>query len=86
MMCLNKKFYYLILNTKLLQMSTTAAPKNRKLLEREVESKRKDVERLMAYIKPDEEECIRVLVEKKTKKEEEIINCYWFQCMTFKLN
>lgn len=60
-------------------MSTTAAPKNRKLLEREVESKRKDVERLMAYIKPDEEECIRVLVEKKTKKEEEINNCYWFQ-------
>lgn len=56
---------------------------NRKLLEKEVESKRRNVESYRNYIVPREDECISVLEAKKSEKEEELKNCYWMQCMIF---
>lgn len=55
--------------------------KNRKLLEMEVEHKRRDLMKYKEYIDPKDNECVRVLEAEKTKKEEDFKNCYWIQCM-----
>lgn len=52
---------------------------NRKLLEKEVESKRKNFESYRDHIVPKDDECISVLEAKKSEKEEELKNCYWMQ-------
>lgn len=55
--------------------------KNRKVLEKEVESKRRNFESYRDHIVPKEDECISVLEAKMSEKEEELKNCYWMQCM-----
>lgn len=53
--------------------------KNRKLLEMEVEHKRRELMKYKEYINPKDNECVRVLEAEKTKKEEDLKNCYWIQ-------
>lgn len=55
--------------------------KNRKLLEKEIESKRKSFESYKHYINPKPNEDIYVLEAKISDKEEELKTYYWFSCM-----
>lgn len=55
--------------------------KNRKLLEKEIESKRKSFESYKHYINPKPNEDISVLEAKISDKEEELKTYYWFSCM-----
>lgn len=52
--------------------------KNRKLLEKEIESKRKSFESYRHYIDPDSDEDISVLEAQISDKEEELKTYYWF--------
>lgn len=64
-----------------LTMFATEPPvfKSRKLLEKEIESKRRNLETFEKYIVPKDDECIKVLEAMKTKKEMELKNCLWIQ-------
>lgn len=57
----------------------SSGSQNRKLLEKEVESKRKNLESYRKLIAPRKDECISVLEAKKSKKEAEMRNCYRLQ-------
>lgn len=57
--------------------------KNRKILEMEVDSKRRNLMKYKEYFVPKDNECVRVMEAEKTRKEEELKNCYWIQCMLF---
>lgn len=59
-----------------LQMS-----KNRKILENEIESKRKSLDSYKHYINPRPDEDISVLEAKISDKKEELKTYYWFSCM-----
>lgn len=50
-------------------------------LEREIEKKRKSLDGYKKCIDPKEYEIISVLEAKKSKKEKELKNCYWNQCI-----
>lgn len=57
--------------------------KERQKLEEDIENARQELEICKHNVNPQKNESIRILSEKKSKKEEELKNCYWFQCMTF---
>lgn len=57
--------------------------KQREKLEEDIENSRQELEKYQHYINPQKNESFGILSEKKSKKEEELKNCYWFQCMTF---
>lgn len=56
--------------------------KNRMQMEKELKSKLESLEGLRKHICPKNDDIICVLEAKKSKKEEELKNCYWFQCMS----
>lgn len=56
--------------------------KNRIQMEKELKSKLESLEGLRKHICPENDDIICVLEAKKSKKEEELKNCYWFQCMS----
>lgn len=69
-----------------LQMAASHGPVSRKkqLLEEEIEYKQKSLIGYKEYVKPSKNEIICVLEAKKSKKEAELKNCYWIQCMATK--
>lgn len=50
-----------------------------KELKKQIKSKEKDLHIYKTLINPKENESITVLTERKTEKEKEYKNCYWFQ-------
>lgn len=63
--------------------SSNDMSKQREKLEEDIENSRQELEKYQHYINPQKNESFGILSEKKSKKEEELKNCYWFQCMTF---
>lgn len=61
-------------------MAAPQGPVSRKLLEKEIEYKRKSFKAYKEYVKPKNEDIICVLEAKKLQKEEELKKCYWIQC------
>lgn len=61
-------------------MAAPQGPVSRKLLEKEIEYKRKSFKAYKEYVKPKNEDIICVLEAKKLKKEEELKKCFWIQC------
>lgn len=60
-------------------MAAPQRPVSRKLLEKEIEYKRKSFKAYKEYVKPKNEDIICVLEAKKLQKEEELKKCYWIQ-------
>lgn len=56
---------------------------NRKKLEKEIESKRQDLEKYRKYINPKSYESISILSDRKYEKQKELDGCWWFQCNTY---
>lgn len=67
-------------------MAAPQGPVSRKLLEKEIEYKRKSLKAYKQYIKPKNDGFICVLEAKNLKKEEELKKCYWIQCMAILKN
>lgn len=67
-------------------MSDSQAPVFRKKqsLEKDIEYKRENLKAYKKYINPQKDEQISVLRAKKLKKELEMKNCFWIQCMVIK--
>lgn len=62
--------------------ASQATDSRKKQLEKDIEDKRKRLNAYKEYIKPKDDETICVLEAKKSKKEKELKNSYWIQCMT----
>lgn len=60
--------------------SQASVSRRRRLLEKEVESKKNSLESYRRYIVPSYDECVSVLEAKKSTKEEDLKNLHWFQC------
>lgn len=52
---------------------------NRKKLEKEIDSKRQDLEKYRKYINPKSYESISILSDRKYEKQKELDGCWWFQ-------
>lgn len=59
--------------------SSNDMSKQREKLEEDIENSRQELEKYQHYINPQKNESFGILSEKKSKKEEELKNCYWFQ-------
>lgn len=66
-------------------MMNSDMSEDRQKLEEDIKNSRQELEKCQNYVNPQNNESIRILSEKKSKKEEELQNCYWFQCMNFLL-
>lgn len=60
-------------------MNSDNMSEDRQKLEENIENSRQELEKYRNSIIPQNNESIRILSEKKSKKEEELKNCYWFQ-------
>lgn len=61
--------------------ASQAIDSRKKQLEKDIEDKRKSLNAYKECIKPKDDEIIGVLEAKKSKKEKELKNSYWIQCM-----
>lgn len=60
-------------------MMNSDMSEDRQKLEEDIKNSRQELEKCQNYVNPQNNESIRILSEKKSKKEEELQNCYWFQ-------
>lgn len=74
--------FYVVFFSKLQMSASQATDSRKKQLEKDIEDKRKCLNAYKEYIKPKDDETICVLEAKKSKKEKELKNIYWIQCMT----
>lgn len=64
-----------------MSVSQATISRNKQVLEKDIEEKQASFNYCKENINPKDDEKIWVLEAKKSRKEKELKNSYWFQCM-----